>query len=259
MNLNLKTCIFAVDEGSVIKVVNVNNFCNLGFDCTVIKNSFQQMLEYMSCNKVDILVVEDSGFDKERFKYILDIVHTHFCKNLIIISDDIYDEYKQAIYIKASEQSNLDLKLSMSLLKLKKIIELSPSRNVNLIKNKIRELLCKFMFSCKHDGFSYYVEAILLAYLKFPYNYSTMEIYKEIALKYGKTFSAVEKSMRTALISAFKKLKDAPPTQENTILKGYLTYDMNNNMAISMFLSRLVVDKDLIDRADNLPLSVFYQ
>ena len=75
----------------------------------------------------------------------------------------------------------MDLKLGLSLLNIKKEIEKIPSKNIDLIHVKVCELLTDFMFSSSHDGFRYYVEAVTRSYLRYPYKFPMLELYKEIA------------------------------------------------------------------------------
>ena len=241
------------------KHISPDDLRNLGFDCVIINSSSKALFEYISKNKVDILVANTDGLDKDRFAYVLDIVYNNFCKNILIVSDTEWVSYDSINYMDDKDIMNFDLKFNMMLLRIKKQIEMSPSRNMALIKSKVCEILCEFMFSSKHDGFVYYVDAICKAFFKFPFNYSTMEIYKEVAEKYGKTVCAVEKSMRKALVYAQEKLASLPTTQENTKLKKYLTYNLTNNTAISMIVSRLVLDKDINSSLDNAVGTVDYQ
>lgn len=259
LDLHLNTCILDGKNGLIQKHISPDDLRNLGFDCVVINSSSKALFEYISKNKVDILVANTDGLDKDRFSYVLDIVYNNFCKNILIVSDTEWVSYDSINYMDDKDMMNFDLKFNMMLLRIKKQIEMSPSRNVALIKSKVCEILCEFMFSSKHDGFVYYVDAICKAFFKFPFNYSTMEIYKEVAEKYGKTVCAVEKSMRKALVYAQEKLASLPTTQENTKLKKYLTYNLTNNTAISMIVSRLVLDKDINSSLDNAVGTVDYQ
>ena len=259
LDLHLNTCILDGKNGLIQKHISSDDLRNLGFDCVIINSSSKALFEYISKNKVDILVANTDGLDKDRFSYVLDIVYNNFCKNILIVSDTEWVSYDSINYMDDKDMMNFDLKFNMMLLRIKKQIEMSPSRNVALIKSKVCEILCEFMFSSKHDGFMYYVDAICKAFFKFPFNYSTMEIYKEVAEKYGKTVCAVEKSMRKALVYAQEKLASLPTTQENTKLKKYLTYNLTNNTAISMIVSRLVLDKDINSSLDNAVGTVDYQ
>ena len=79
--------------------------------------------------------------------------------------------------------------------------------------------------------------------MKYPNNYSMMDLYKEVSNMHGKTVCAVEKSMRTALMYAFNKLKNAPKTIEFEKRRSVLTYDLNNNTAIGLMLNILLNDE----------------
>ncbi len=243
MNLFLKTLI--VDKNKKIKdYVEPTHLYNLGFVCQYMDYEYKTLLHWLTDNKVDLIIFNAECEKAERLEFLLKMVHTHFCKNIVLIASGEYESSEYS-FIDNLGDENFDLKLAMVLLAEKKKIEASPARNENLLRSKICELLCNFMFSSKHDGFKYYVDAIMKAYSSFPFRYSTMDIYKEIAADHKKTVCAVEKSMRTALYCAYSKLKDAPVTPDNMKLKSYLTYDMNNNMAISMLVSRLVLDKEI--------------
>ena len=243
MNIDLKTVIY--ENGDALKKhIESANLHNLGFECVVLQDDYQKLIEWLAKNKADIVVINADNWDRERLSFVLEMIYNNFCKNIIVAGSEHFAN-ADYIYVDHISSTNFDLKLNMALLQIKKKIDATPAHNTTLIKSKICELLCNFMFSSKHDGFKYYVDAVLRAYVSFPYSYSTMEIYKKVGENYGKTACAVEKSMRTALWNAFNKLKDAPVTPENMKLKSYLTYDMNNNMAISMIVSRLVLDKDI--------------
>ena len=72
-----------------------------------------------------------------------------------------------------------------------------------------------------------------------------MDIYQEIGEIYGKSAYAVEKSMRSALLSAIKKLNSLPETRENEKLRGLLAYDINNRLTTNMLVNKLVLDEDI--------------
>lgn len=118
-------------------------------------------------------------------------------------------------------------------------------KNIPLIKSKICEFLLKLRFNSRLDGFKYYVEAVCKIFLRFPERYSMMDIYQEIGEIYGKSAYAVEKSMRSALLSATKKLNSLPETRENEKLRGLLAYDMNNRLTTNMLVNKLVLDDDI--------------
>lgn len=242
MDLYLKTVIY--EDSIPLDQIELNNLKNIGFDCTKIVGSDSKLFEFLSKSKIDILICYSTSTDVERLEYILDIIYNNYCKHILVLGNQNFNEDKY-FYLKDIDGSNFDLKLNRELLKIKKQIESNPARNITIIKSKICEILCSFMFSSKHDGFKYYADAILASYLSFPFSLATMGIYKDIAAYYGKSVGAVEKSMRSALLYAFSKLKDAPVTPEILKKRTYLTYDMNNNTAISMMVSQLVLDKEI--------------
>ncbi len=247
MDFNVSTCFYEQEDGLLFNCVDFKNLKALGFTPALIKGSAQNLLEYMSYNKVDIWVVNIDNIDKDRFLCMFDIVFNHFCKNILLISNKNFECNKKVSLLNLSDLSNFDLRLEMSLMNIKKEIQLQPSRNIDLLRSKIHNMLDSFQFSSRHDGFKYYVDAIILAYMQQPYNYSTMQIYKDVAKMYNKSLFAVEKSMRMALSHAFNKLKNIPITPQNMDLKSHLTYDLNNNTAISMMLSRLMKDEDIVN------------
>ena len=173
------------------------------------------------------------------------MIYNNFCKNILLVLDYDIDLDIEANKLIVLDNNNFELKLGVKLMDIKRDIESYPSRNILLLKNKISNMLEDFQFSTRHDGFKYYIDAILFAYMKLPDSYHTMKVYKLIAEKYGKTIFAVEKSMRVALMFAFNKLKSAPSTSEFDELRTHLTYDLNNNTAISMLLNRLIKDEEI--------------
>lgn len=243
LNLFLKALV--VDKKNELKnFIDSSHLYNLGFEGHYLDYEYGALLKWLSENKADIIVIDVNCEKHDRLEVLLRMITDHFCNHIVLVASNEYNNDKYSC-VSNLGTDNSDLKLAMALLTEKKKIEARPARNETVLRSKICEMLCNFMFSSKHDGFKYYVDAIMKAYSSFPFRYSTMDIYKDIAVSHKKTACAVEKSMRTALYNAYNKLKDAPVTPENMKLKSYLTYDMNNNMAISMMVSRLVLDKEL--------------
>lgn len=245
MEFTLKICFYEKEIGALSKNVNFENLSSLNFNSVYLNGTTEDLLRQVSKIKFDIVVVNANGLDCERFSYILDLVYNNFCKNILLVSNFESYENNNVGYLSLGDLKNFDLKLEMCLMNIKRKIELSPSRNLPILKSKICGMLDEFQFSSRHDGFKYYVDCVLLAYMKQPYDYSTMNLYKEVGDKYGKSYYAVEKSMRMALIYAFNKLKSAPHTEEYDKLRSHLTYDLNNNTCISMILNMLINDKEI--------------
>jgi len=259
MDISLKTCMYEYNSGIIEKSCLDSGLNNLGFDCSFFNGPCLNLFEYMSKHKVDILVASDEGVNKERFKCFLEIIYNNYCKNIIILTKDDVKPLEDVVCVNLKDCSNLDLKLSMSLLDLKRKIEEAPNRNIYTLKTKVYNLLYSFMFSSRHDGFKYYADAVMRAYLQFPYEISIMDLYKEIADKYNKSTCAVEKGMRTALMYAYNRLKIQPTNTENIKLKNILTYDMTNKKAISMMVSWLTLKNNEEKNEDSILLSSVYQ
>jgi len=245
MEYNLKVCLFEEQQGLIKEKFNKENLKVLGFDVEYVTGDSQRLIEYFSANKVDILVVNLDEVQEERFNFVLNIIYRNYCSYIILFSQDKENLFDRARYHKVSDKQNFDLQLGMVLLDTKREIEMYPSRNIAILKSKVSDILLKFCFSSRHNGFRYYIDAVILAYMKQPYEYSVMDFYKRIGLMHGKTAFAVEKSMRTALIYAYNKLKDEPVTSDNRRFKSFLTYDMNNNATIHMLLLRLLEDEEI--------------
>ena len=86
LDLHLNTCILDGKNGLIQKHISPDDLRNLGFDCVIINSSSKALFEYISKNKVDILVANTDGLDKDRFAYVLDIVYNNFCKNILIVT-----------------------------------------------------------------------------------------------------------------------------------------------------------------------------
>ncbi len=250
MNLCLKTLIYDI-EGNLKDLLTADEYNEFGFEMTYFNDNCNNLLIYHCQNKVDILIVDESGQDKERLAVALDIIHSNFCQNILVVGSEARQDDKY-FYLSSEEKINFDLRLGMKLLEIKRKISAKPSHNLSLIKSKICDVLNEYKFSMRHAGFKYFSEAILKAYMIFPYEYSTMNLYKEIALEYGKSASAIEKSMRTALFRASSKVNVMPQTAENMKLRAQLPRDLTNNMAISTIVTRLITDKDLCDEEEVL-------
>jgi len=260
MNLKLKVCVYEVEKGIIEEHLNQTSLNSFGFDYTIINGGIDNVFAYMSANSIDIFVVSNEGLIEERFNFLIDIVYNNFCKNILVLSskDLLFEDKEKIVCLQTNNASNLDLKISSLMLKLRKNVEQEPCKNLPLIKAKITDILSTFMFSSRHIGFKYYVEAVTRAFIKQPYDYSTMELYKEIAEKYDRTIYSIEKNMRTALLYAFNKIKQAPLSTETRRLKNCLTYDMTNNTAISMLLTILIQDDEICPK-DQFGIPRFYQ
>lgn len=249
MKISLKTCVYENDAGVIQRNTNKKNLKTLGFETVYLQGDVQNLFEFLSQYKIDVLVVNTANVDAQRLKFVLNIIYNNFCENILVVSESSVNYGDKFRYFLYDNEENLDLKIGLELLNIKRDIEKIPSKNVEIIHNKVCELLTDFMFSSSHDGFRYYIEAVTRSYLRYPYKFPMLELYKEISLIFNKTTCAVEKSMRVALSCAFNRLKEAPNTPENIKFKPYLTYDMNNNLAISMMVSKLLSDKDLNENA----------
>ena len=245
MDIDLKICFYEREFGTLANNINYDNLNNLNFKSFYINGDGQELLKQLSLEKYDIVVINSYSFDKERLSYIIDMVYNNFCKKILLLADVEFYKNRNVEYLSLLDLKNFDLKLEMSLMNIKRDIELSPSKNMLLLRSKVCAMLDEYQFSSRHDGFKYYTDCILLAYMKRPYDYSTMELYKEVGDKYGKSYYAVEKSMRMALIYAFNKLRTAPQTEEFDKRRSRLTYDLNNNTCISMMLNMLINDKEI--------------
>lgn len=244
VGITYKTCIYSSGESQISDKINFSYYSDIGFDIKLIEGEYHNIFSHLSKYKVDIVIIDATCFNREDLSYVIDIIYQNFCKNVVLVSDDeMENENVDNIVIK--DAHSFDLVLLEELLSCKRKIEQNPHCNSVLIKRKISEILIQMMFSSKHDGFKYYIEATTIAYLNYPYDYSTMDLYKEVAIKYGKTICAVEKSMRSALLSAFKRVKNSALTSENAKIKSTFTYNMNNNMAIGMIVSKLLMDQNL--------------
>ena len=249
VGITYKTCIYSTGKSQISDNINFSHYSDIGFDIKLINGEYHNIFSHLSKYKVDIVVLDAISLDGDDLSYLIDIIYQNFCKNIVLVSNcEIENENVDNIIFKDSH--NFGLILLEELLRCKRKIERNPNCNSVLIKRKISEILIQMMFSSKHDGFKYYLEATTIAYLNYPYDYSTMDLYKEVALKYGKTICAVEKCMRSALLSAFKRVKNSALTTENAKIKSVFTYNMNNNMAIGMIVSKLLMDKNLNQDVD---------
>lgn len=259
MNTNLKTCVYQSVQTELVNYFRNPNFINMGFEINVSEGCFQDLFAYMSSNKVDIFVLDTTDLDKARCSFVIEIVYKNFCKNILLITDEKYYLYEGMNTLSFQDKENFDLKLNNVLFSMKRDIDSKPSRNVTVLKNKICNLLLDLHFNCKRDGFQYYVESIYRMFLCFPYKYSMMDIYEEVGNVFGKTGYAVEKSMRSLLINATKRVKLLPSNKENDKIKSFLTYDMNNKLLTSMLVQKLMQDREINESLDAETKGLIYQ
>lgn len=262
MNMCLETCFYQEQENGIEGFINPSHLLSMGFKTNILCGKYQELLAYLSQNKTDILIIDACNVDCEQFSYILEIIYSNFCKNILLISDDnieLDDGKDGVVLLDAIDKRYFDLKIDTILLRMKKEYDSKSCRNIPLIKSKICEFLLKLRFNSKLDGFKYYIEAVWRIYQKFPQRYSMMEIYQEIGDAYGKSAFAVEKSMRSALLSAIKKLNSLPINEENLKLQNMLAYDMNNKLTTNMLVTKLLLDKDISESIDKKAVQFVYQ
>ncbi len=259
MDINLKTCVYQAVQTDLINYFNNSYFINMGFEIIVNNGGFQDLFAYMSMNKVDIFILDATNLDKARCSFVIEIVYKNFCKNILLITEDKYYLYEGMSTLSFEDKENFDLKLNNILFTIKRNIDNLPSRNVAVVKNKICNLLLDLQFNCKRDGFHYYVESIYRMFLRFPYKYSMMDIYDEVGKLFGKTGYAVEKSMRSSLLCAIKRVNLLPNCKENEKIKSFLAYDMNNKLVTNMLVQRLMQDKEINESLDIKTKGLIYQ
>lgn len=240
-----KICYFQKDDREGTKFFNKENLLKMGFSVETVCGKCQKAFEYFSKNRVDILIIDATGVDKERLALAVDIIYNNYCKNILVVASERFGARDDIYFLTPEDMENIDLKIDTVLLDIKRKQEGMCSKNIPLIKSKICELLLKLRFNSRLDGFKYYVEAVCKIFLRFPERYSMMDIYREIGEIYGKSAYAVEKSMRSALLSAIKKLNSLPETRENEKLRGLLAYDINNRLTTNMLVNKLVLDEDI--------------
>lgn len=240
-----KICYFQKDASSGIRFFDKENLLKMGFSVETVCGVCQNAFEFFSKNRVDILILDATGVDKERLALAVDIIYNNYCKNILVVASEKFGSRDDIYFLTPEDMKNIDLKIDTILLEIKRKQEGKSSKNIPLIKSKICELLLNLRFNSRLDGFKYYVEAVCKIFLRFPEKYSMMEIYEEIGEIYGKSSYAIEKSMRCALLSAIKKLNTLPETKENEKFRGLLAYDMNNHLTTNMLVNRLVLDDEI--------------
>ena len=236
----LRTVVY--EDENEISSYFLTNYSNLGLQCGASFNNINDLFSYLSANEhnVDVILFYNNGQDKERFNFIVEIVFNNYCKNIIIVTDsEDYNFGEQYHCLRGVHRSNFDLILGAELLNIKRTIDDRNADNLVLLRSKISQTLTRLMFSCKHDGFKYFTDAIEKAYASFPNQYPTMKIYEEIGQYYGKTAFAIEKSMRTALQHALRGIREFPVTSENNRVKMHFNDTTTNNIAISLIASYL--------------------
>jgi len=252
----LKLCFYQESESGIEEYIKAEELENLGFELMRVEGGYQSLLAHLSKNKVNIIVADATNVDKERFNFVLGIVRRNFCKNILLIAEDNFSEDDSIHFLCSKDRKNFDLKFDGAVLDMKQELENKPSKQKSFVKNKICEYLIETGFNNKLDGFKYYVEAVYVNFSKFPYKASLTETYSAVADIYQKSTSAVEKSMRSALISAIKQSVLVAKTIGG---QSELTYDMNNKMAISMLVNKLVLDKEIKNSLDDEAKNYIYQ
>jgi len=243
MDFEYNICFY--EEGQeMFSKIDFENLKCLGFKSNLVGGDTEKLLSHLSVNGADIVVLNLNNIENERALFLIDIIKDNFCDNVLVLTKQ-YIENDKVYQLITENFNNFDLKLKIKLMDIKRDIEMNPSKNITVLKSKVFDILNQFLFSTRHDGFYYYIDAVIFAYMKHPQDYFTMDLYKMVADKHGKSVSAVEKGMRMALMSAFNRLKNAPKTKEFDKLRAHLTYDLNNNTAICMIKNMLLNDEDI--------------
>lgn len=241
----LKICYYANDERKNDSFFQSENLVKMGFVVDEFYGQYHTAFEHFSKYKFDILIINGVDIGKERLLLALDIIYNNYCKNILLFTNEDIPEKTGVYFLSPEDMLNLDLKIDTILLEMKRNEEGKSSKNVLFIKNKICGFLINLCFNSRLDGFRYYVDAVCKIFLRFPEKYSMMEIYEEVGEQYGKSAYAIEKSMRSALLSATKKINALPAIKEFDGIRGTLAYDMNNKLTTNMLVNKLMLDEDI--------------
>lgn len=243
--MGLKICYYAENAQKKDVFFKMENLTKMGFDVDEFYGQCHTAFEHFSKCRFDILIVNGIDVDKERLSLAIDIIYDNYCKNILLLTNEDIPQKSGVYFLPPEDLLNLDLKIDTILLEMKRNEEGKSSKNVIFIKNKICGFLINLCFNSRLDGFRYYVDAVCKIFLRFPEKYSMMDIYGEIGEQYGKSAYAIEKSMRSALLSATKKINALPDVREFDEIRGALAYDMNNKLTTNMLVNKLMLDDDI--------------
>lgn len=241
----LKICYFGKESQRDGIAFDTESLHQMGFDLDMFYGKSHKAFEYFSKNKFDILIVNTMDMDKDRMVLIIDIIYNNFCKNMLVITSEPLQAKSGMYFLSPEDLQNIDLKIDTILLEMKRNKEGKSAKNMPLIRSKICDYLITLCFNSRLDGFRYYVEAVSKIFMRFPEKYSMMDIYTEIGELYGKSAYAVEKSMRSSLVSAMRRVNSLPNSKEFENVRGVLEYDMNNKLTTHMLVNRLMLDEDI--------------
>lgn len=241
----LKICYFCKETPKNEINFDAESLRQMGFEFNKFCGKSNKAFEHFSKHKFDILIVNTDNMEKERMELIIDIIYNNFCKNIVVITNEKLSQKSGMYFLSNSDLQNIDLKIDVILLEMKRNFEGRSAKNIPLIRSKICDYLIALCFNTRLDGFRYYVEAVCKIFFRFPEKYSMMDIYSEIGELYGKSAYAVEKSMRSALVSAMRKVNSLPNNKEFDGIRGVLEYDMNNKLTTHMLVNRLMLDEEV--------------
>ena len=244
MKIKMKAVVYSCENVGLQEKINQKQMNVFGYDCSVICGAVDELLKYLDENIVNVLIIEESGFNSERFSKLLDIIHNNYCKNILVISSVEHKKHSKYYYVNKEDEENFDLDLAKSLLEIKnKIMEL-PSHSIQKVKSAVHDILLSLKFSPKNSGFTYFVDAITITFFNYPLHINVMDMYAQIGKTYGRKLCAVEKAMRTTLSIAVKEVRRLNDTNENKWIKEFVKHDLTNSLLINMVVGKLLTDND---------------
>ena len=156
-------------------------------------------------NNVKIILFDPRDF--ENLDEVVDVLNSlqSFANCYIILCRDMEDEYKKNLKIVDSNPTIKEpiLKISDSLLQIKRIEKTMPSDEDKKLFINIQNILYNLGFSSAKKGFIFICDAIFYVYSKRTPNVDLIgDVYKYVAEKNETNYVRVERNIRTAITDA---------------------------------------------------------
>lgn len=127
-----KICYFQKDARAGTKFFNKENLLKMGFSVETVCGKCQNAFEYFSKNRVDILIIDATGVDKERLALAVDIIYNNYCKNILIVASEKFGARDDIYFLTPEDMENIDLKIDTVLLDIKRKQEGMCSKTFHL-------------------------------------------------------------------------------------------------------------------------------
>ena len=172
---------------------------------------------------INIVLFDPREFDN--LNYIVEVLNSlqRFANCYIILCRDIPAEYKANIDVVECNPNITEpiIKISDSLLKVKKMQESNPDRNKQKIFNNIQNILYGLGFDASMMGYNFLCDSVYYVYKNRSCSIKLIaDVYKYVAEKNNTNLSNVERDIRHAIEKAITYC-DHKKLRENKDLKSF--------------------------------------